>query len=98
MVNFGNMLKELRRKAGMTQKELAGKVGVTKSVISYYELSERSPSPEMLMKLASVFHVSTDYLLGIDKQDALDLAGLSNEDKMLVRTMVEALRKKAEYQ
>ena len=97
MVNFGNMLKELRQKAGMTQKDLASKVGVTKSVISYYELSERSPSPEMLMKLAAIFHVSTDYLLGIQKQDTIDLSGLSAEDKMLVRTMVDTLRKKEEY-
>ena len=97
MVNFGNTLKELRQRAGMTQKDLASKVGVTKSVISYYELSERSPSPEMLMKLAAVFHVSTDFLLGFQKQDIIDLSGLSAEDKMLVRTMVDTLRKKEEY-
>lgn len=97
MVNFGNTLKELRQKAGMTQKDLASKVGVTKSVISYYELSERSPSPEMLMKLASVFHVSTDFLLGFQKQDTIDLSGLNAEDKMLVRTLVDTLRKKDEY-
>lgn len=97
MVNFGNTLKELRQKAGMTQKDLASKVGVTKSVISYYELSERSPSPEMLMKLAAVFHVSTDFLLGFQKQDIIDLSGLNAEDKILVRTMVDTLRKKEEY-
>lgn len=97
MVNFGNTLKELRQKAGMTQKDLAAKVGVTKSVISYYELSERSPSPEILMKLASVFHVSTDFLLGIQKRDTIDLSGLSAEDKELVWTMVDTLRKKGEY-
>lgn len=97
MVNFGNTLKELRQKAGMTQKDLASKVGVTKSVISYYELSERFPSPEMLMKLAAQFHVSTDFLLGIQKQDTLDLSGLSAEDKEFVHTMVDTLRKKEEY-
>ena len=97
MVNFGNTLKELRQKAGMTQKDLASKVGVTKSVISYYELSERSPSPEMLMKLAAVFHVSTDYLLGIQPRDTLDLTGLSAEDKEFVRAMADMLRKKDEY-
>ena len=97
MVNFGNTLKELRQKAGMTQKDLATKVGVTKSVISYYELSERSPSPEILMKLATIFHVSTDFLLGIQKQDAIDLSGLNAEDKELIRTMVDTLRKKEEY-
>lgn len=97
MVNFGNTLKELRQKAGMTQKDLAAKVGVTKSVISYYELSERSPSPEILIKLATIFHVSTDFLLGIQQQDTIDLSGLNSVDKEFVRTMVDTLRKKDEY-
>lgn len=98
MVNFGNVLKELRKKAGLTQKELGAKVGVTKSVISYYELCERFPSPEILMKLAAVFHVSTDFLLGIEKKEVLDLTGLNEEDKVLLRTMAETLRKRTEYQ
>ena len=82
MVDFGRILKEERIKAGLTQKELAAKIGVTKSVISYYELSERSPSPEVLIKLANIFHVSADYLLGIDTKptEVLDLTGLQEED------------------
>ncbi len=97
MVNFGQILKELRQKSGMTQKDLALKVGVTKSVISYYELSERAPSPEVLIKLSHIFHVSTDFLSGIEKQDSLDLSGLSEEDKWFVQIMVKALREKKEY-
>lgn len=96
MVDFGNILKELRLQAGMTQKELATKVGVTKSVISYYELSERSPSPEVLIKLANIFHVTTDYLLGIEAKSApmLDMAGLNDEDIALLRHTAETLRNK----
>ncbi len=96
MVNFGNILKELRLKSGLTQKELATKVGVTKSVISYYELSERTPSPEILIKLANIFHVSTDYLLGIDSKSisSLDLSGLDKEDVALLQYTAEVLRKK----
>ena len=66
MVDFGKILKELRKSAGLSQQTLAEKLGVTKSLISYYELQERSPSPEMLIKLTKLFHVSADYLLGID--------------------------------
>ena len=65
MVDFGNVLKKLRQQEGLTQQQLANKLGVTKSVISYYELQERYPSPDILTKLAQIFHVSTDYLLGI---------------------------------
>ncbi len=97
MVVFGDILKKLRLDSGMTQKDLAIKVGVTKSVISYYELSERAPSPDVLIKLSSIFHVTTDYLLGIEKQECVDLTGLSIEDKSLIYTMVNTLRKKDEY-
>ncbi|MCD8152418.1 MAG: helix-turn-helix domain-containing protein, partial [Clostridiales bacterium] len=51
ITNFGTMLKDLRTKSGMTQKQLAAQIGVTKSVISFYELHERTPSPEVLYML-----------------------------------------------
>lgn len=93
-MDFGNKLKELRMQAGMTQQQLATLVGVTKSVISFYELRERSPSPDVLVKLARIFHVSTDYLLGIDKSDTLDISGLSEPDVAILRALVESLRQK----
>jgi len=93
-VDFGTKLKELRTQAGMTQQQLATLVGVTKSVISFYELRDRSPSPEVLVKLARIFHVSTDYLLGIDKSDTLDISGLSETDVAILRALVESLRQK----
>ena len=65
--DFGSKLKTLRLQAGLTQKQLAEQIGVTKSVVSFYELRERTPSPEILIKLTAVFHVSADYLLGIEK-------------------------------
>ena len=76
LLNFGNTLKELRTQNGMTQQQLATQIGVSKSVVSYYELQERTPSPEILLKLASIFHVSSDYLLGIEKNNVLDVSGL----------------------
>lgn len=97
MVVFGTVLKELRLKSGMTQQELATKLGVTKSVVSYYELAERTPSPEILLKLANLFHVSTDFLLGREKieHDSVNLSGLDEKDKTLIRGLVESLREKS---
>ncbi len=96
MVNFGNVLKELRVKSGMTQKMLAEKLDVTKSVVSYYELQERTPSPEVLIKLSDIFHVSTDYLLGLDTSSkrTVDVSDLPEEDIVLVEQIIDALRKK----
>lgn len=92
--SFGDKLKQLRLQAGLTQKQLAEQIGVTKSVVSFYELRERTPSPEILVKLAAVFHTSADYLLGMEKGDSLDVSGLDEEDKRVVCMIVERLRKK----
>ncbi len=89
MVDFGSNLKELRLKYKMTQKELADKIGVTKSVISYYELQECSPSPEVLIKLSGIFHVTTDYLLGIEQKHSIDVSGLSSEEVAIIERLIE---------
>lgn len=93
MVDFGNNLKELRLKHKMTQKELADKLGVTKSVVSYYELQERSPSPEVLIKLSRIFHVTTDYLLGIEHTHSIDVSNLSSDELALVEQMIKLFEK-----
>lgn len=93
MVDLSIKLKTLRQQAGMTQRQLGERIGTTKATISYYELSERTPSPEMLIKLANVFHVSTDFLLGIETAErTLDVSGLSEENVRLVQRLVDALR------
>lgn len=96
-VDFGQRLKELRVQAGMTQLQLAQRMGVTKSVVSFYELQERTPSPDILVKLSGIFKVSTDYLLGIDPRETIDISGLSREDIAIMRALAESLRRKSLY-
>ena len=93
-MDFGNILKELRMQNGLTQQPLATQLGVTKSVISFYERQERTPSPEVLRKMASVFRVSTDFLLDIDSTKRLDVSDLDDDDIQLVSLLVDTLRKK----
>lgn len=95
MVDFGSILKELRLNAGLTQKQLADRLWLSKATVSYYEQSLRYPSPEVLVKIAKVFHVSTDYLLGIEeKRQVLDISDLKDEDIQLLQSAAELLRKK----
>ncbi len=96
MVDFGARLKKLRQQKGITQEMLAAELGVSKSVISYYEMQARYPSPHIIKKLSAIFHVSADYLLGIDRGQMLDLTGLDEDDIVTVKRMVDALRKKNE--
>lgn len=48
-MHFGNTLKRLRNEAGLTQKQLASQIGMSKSMISFYELQARIPSPSIIM-------------------------------------------------
>ena len=92
-VDFGSRLKELRVQFGLTQKQLADRIGVSKGVISFYELRERSPSPDVLIKLAAIFHVTTDYLLGMDEREYIDVTDIEPSDVALLRSFAERLRK-----
>lgn len=95
MTDFGELLKSLRLSAGLTQKQLAEKIGVSKNTVSYYELSIRCPSSEILMEMANVFHVSTDFLLGLERQkQTLDISGLTDEDIELLHVIAGFLRDK----
>lgn len=93
MVGFGNRLRRLRKERKLTQKELAGRIGVKNSVISFYEVGDRTPSLEVLVKLSKALHVSTDVLLGLDKGETVDVAGLSEKDKQYIRYLIDRLTK-----
>lgn len=66
MNNLGNRIKELRIENGLTQPQLAEKVGVSKAVISFWENGINEPKASYVLKLAKCFNVSTDFLLGLN--------------------------------
>ncbi len=61
---LGDKIKGLRKKAGMTQSELAKRLGISGSAVGMYEQGRREPDNKTLLKLCSVFGITTDYLLG----------------------------------
>ena len=58
------ILKELRIEHGLTQKELALQLGITQDSISLWEKGKRTPDTQYIIKMAEIFNVSTDYLVG----------------------------------
>ena len=79
LVDFGNRLKTLRIKKKLTQQQLADLLGLTKSVISAYENGLRYPAYDVLIKIARIFKVSTDFLLGVEIKREIDTSGLTDE-------------------
>ena len=60
-------IRELRKKCGITMKELGEKIGVAESTVSQYETGKRQPDYETLLKLGEYFGVTVDFLLGAEK-------------------------------
>ena len=73
---LGARIKELRKEFGLSQVELAARMEVTKQTISNWENENIQPSVDMLVGLANVFNVTTDYLLGLDDVPRLSIEGL----------------------
>jgi len=64
MANFPFRLRFLRERAGLSQQELADRVGLSKSSVNMYERGEREPGIESLEAFADLFNVDMDYLVG----------------------------------
>lgn len=57
-------IRELRKKAGMTQYELASKIGISRSAVAMWEVNANEPDNKMLIELARLFNCTVDYLIG----------------------------------
>lgn len=92
MVDFGNKLKTLRKQSNLTQEQLAHRLGLTKSVISAYETGSRMPSYDILITISRIFKVTTDYLLGVERKNEVDLSGLTDEEKSALLNLIKAMK------
>ena len=102
MGNFQNIFKRLRISAGLTQVEMAKKLGISRSTIGMYETGAREPDFETLEKIADFFNVDTDYLLGrTDKitilpetagQNYIDNRSLTRKDERDIKKILDQTR------
>lgn len=88
MRDFSEIAKELRLSKNLTQAQLAGRLWVKKSIISAYETDARPVSLDMLIKYAREFHVSTDYLLGLDTDKTIREDGLTESQIQALTRLV----------
>lgn len=89
-----DIIKSLREQNKYTQSELAKILGITRSSVNAWEMGISVPSTQYIVQLAHIFHVSTDFLLGVNTSATVSVEGLSNEDIELVHGIIEHLRKK----
>ena len=73
---LGQHIYELRSALGWSQVQLAERLNISKQTVSNWENDNIQPSIEMLVRLSKLFHVSTDYLLGLDNIPNINAEGL----------------------
>ena len=92
---MSDKLKKLRKEKGLSLKEVASAIGFSSTgIISDYEGGHKSPSIFALSKLAVLYGVSSDYLLGIDNEEKLiiDVTGLSERQKISLLSIIDAMK------
>lgn len=87
-------LKEQRVQLGLSQKDVANKLGVSPSIVSGYETGERTPSTEILLALSYLYNVSTDYLLGRQAPDPhilIDISKLTDKQRVALINLIDSI-------
>ena len=91
---IGRYLKELRKKKGLSQQDLANLLNVSKQTVSNWENDNIQPSIEMLVRLSKIFGVTTDYLLGLEDVPRLNVEGLPQNVVAHLALLIEDYRSK----
>ena len=91
---FGEQIKKLRTNKGWIQIELASKLSVTKQSVSNWENENIMPSVDMLIKIAKLFNVTTDFLLGLSNEHTLQTEGLSELQIAHIQTIIDDITEK----
>lgn len=81
--------RELRKEKGFTQKELSEMLNLNQTTVSHWELGTALPDVKTLIKLAEIYDVSIDFILGFSDYyypDRIPTSSLSDDEKELVDT------------
>ena len=85
-------IRELRMKSGYTQAALAKTLGLTRAGVNAWEMGVSVPSTQYLMELSRLFHVSSDFILGLNETSTVDVSGLTDKEIEIIVMLVEHFR------
>lgn len=95
MDSLGKRLRQLRQNNRLRQDQVASLVGVNKNTMCSYENDVRQPYYEILVRLATIYRVSTDYLLWCESKRTVDVSsGLTPKEIQMVAELVANMTEK----
>lgn len=86
---ISDRIKQLRETVGYSQAQLAKKPDVTRSSVNAWEMGISTPTSQYIVDMAELFHVQSDFLLGINDELPLSLGGYSTEEVELVFSLLK---------
>ena len=90
---IADRIRYLRDKGGLTQTDLAKKLGISRSAVNSWEMSLSSPSVANIIEMTKIFHVSADYLLSLSDQMMIDISCLNSEEKEVILKLITCFEK-----
>ena len=95
---LGEKIKEYRTSIKMTQQDFAYRLGVTGASVSAYENGTRTPSFDVLVRIANILGVTTDDLLGRKKSHkiTIDVTDLTNEQRKVIQDLIRIFSQERE--
>ena len=96
--SLNERIHDLRELSGMTQTNLAVRLGVTRSCVNAWEMGVSKPSLENLKALSRIFHTSTDFLLGCNNKDVIYIDDYTVSEKELLMSMISYIEGQHEIQ
>lgn len=87
MYDFGLTLKNLRKKKKLSQEQVAKKLNLTKSSISGYENNIITPSIDTIRAFSVLYDTTSDYLLGLEKKESIEIDGLTQRQRDINRNL-----------
>lgn len=91
--DFGARLKELRKKKNLSQYNVAAYLDLSRTTISAYECNIKTPSLDVIIKLARLYNTSIDYIVGLDNRFSIELDDLPPKKQKVITEVVEILKK-----
>ncbi len=92
LFTLAEKIKLLRENADLTQSELARMLGLSRSGVNAWEMGLSIPSTQYVVELAKTFHVSTDYLLGMEDTSTISIKGLTEKQVSAVLNVIQCFK------
>lgn len=93
LMTLADRIKTLREQAGLTQAEVARRLGISRAGVNAWEMGLSVPSTPYVVELTKQFGVSTDYLLGVENTASISVKGLSEKQVSALMGIIDCFRK-----